>query len=348
MSDSPARPSSSGAKASYRYRICGSCNRFLPKVEKDPHELCVKCRGCSRSHTCPVCSSWTEEQWVIASQPSKRQQAKLKQKVSPLDCHAMSSSGELTSPPHDNQGETHFASLSSVKHMQNQIEGLMTMMSAMAQKMNVSVPSSVDSRESTEEGNVCNPSLFPVGQSSGDGSSVAPGETRSSHRESPPPPKKARKELRKASRWEDVKDYRSSGGRRDGDDAPDDRRAKDERTPVKKGVKRDRKGRPTSSVPSLEDTPPKGHEGSRLETPSASGVSIMASGALVTPLNARDSGTESDTGHTVIQKTRGRKRQASGPPSRSPDLSPRDHTVSKDSAQDSRILVVPENRRSRN
>ena len=44
-------------------RACGTCHRFLPKEEKDPHLLCFLCRPCSQATPCEFDLDWTAEDW---------------------------------------------------------------------------------------------------------------------------------------------------------------------------------------------------------------------------------------------------------------------------------------------
>ena len=44
-------------------RMCVSCKRFLAPENIDEHLSCRRCRTCSRTATCAVCSGWDSQRW---------------------------------------------------------------------------------------------------------------------------------------------------------------------------------------------------------------------------------------------------------------------------------------------
>ena len=284
MSDSARGASSSGATGADKNRVCSSCKRFLPQVEKDPHDTCNKCRGCSRAETCSVCVSWTEAQWVRAEIPSKRQV--LKQKALSLERSKVSS--EDTSPPRDGQEREAFASKDDVAKLRQDLSNLTSLVTSVMTKLNDDPPSGV-SRGTPEAGSSldrsCSSRISFTGSHREGKLSVAPGVHRlSSSSLSPSPSKKHRREDRRASRdsveprpSKDKAKKQPTGERRDGgaDGGDQPTRMKED-----KGKKRGRDDHPPI-LDSLSLTQEPSVSGdSRARSPSVSGMSIFASGVL--------------------------------------------------------------------
>ena len=325
MSDSASVPSSSKGTAASKARVCAgeACNRFLPRVEKDDHALCVKCRGqeCTRSRTCSVCDSWTEEQWTAALVPSSRQVKK--QRAASRALSTPSTSEGLRSPDGALEKQS-FASTAYVSRVESKIDSLTSVVEnfmKMFGRSKSKTPSSVaSSYEATEEGaSPTNPSLLSLaGLSRGRGSSRASGGKGSSTSPSPPP---AKKRKHRTSNSDDRflkgegagrKDVPgTSGGRRDEEDVVDVRPVGGDGRSHHRGTKRDREGRPSSPSPASKSA------SVDLEGLSAAAssrdVSLFASGALESSSSSSAARGPSVGRPSPVQSSPVQPARASGP-----------------------------------